>query len=454
MYPVSLREFLEKLEQAGQLARVAVEVDPYLELATIVNQVNQLPAGGPALLFPRVKGATLPVTTNLLATRQRVAWAIGTNDLGSVAARFAAELQATGCADPGEALALLVGAAQWQPRVTASPPADSWSGTVSTLADLPHIKAWPGDGGAYLTMAQVHTRHPESGALNCGMYRVQLHAPQTATVRFRQGSDAAQHLQAWHARGKAMPVTLVLGGPPVLTWAAGLPLPAGVAETAFCGYLCRHPLVMNCCQTNDLPVPAEADIIIEGEIAPGAFLDEGPFGNHTGGYDMAAATPLLRVLSVRAREQALFPWTLVGPPPQENIAMAQAAAELLLPLVQLVTPTLRRLHMPAEGIFHQAACVTLDPVDNRPLCEVAGELWRSCLLKRSRLLVVGIDDHDPHDASAVFWRVLNRVEWSRDLLIENGQMVIDARRLPATGVIQTDPQILARVLGKWREYQL
>jgi len=261
-------------------------------------------------------------------------------------------------------------------------------------------------------------------------------------------------LTAWHGRGKAMPVAIALGGPPALTWAAAAPLPAGVEEAAFCGYLSGQRLVMSDCQSCDLQVPASAEIVIEGLIEPGATRREGPFGNHTGSYDAEAAAPLLRVLSVHARQGAIYPWTLVGPPPMENIQLARATACLFLPLLKVALPTVRQLHMPNEGIFHRAALVTVEPTEGRPLAELAHLLWGSLLLKGARLLVVGATDHDPRDPAAVFWRVLNRVDWGRDLLVENGQVAIDARRLPPGEPVRCDPAVLVKVLERWPEYRI
>jgi 4-hydroxy-3-polyprenylbenzoate decarboxylase len=231
-------------------------------------------------------------------------------------------------------------------------------------------------------------------------------------------------------------------------------LPEGIEEAAFCGYLTGQPLAMSACQSSDLQVPASAEVIIEGVIEPGAVRPEGPFGNHTGSYDGDVAAPLLRVVSVHGRDGAIYPWTLVGPPPMENLQLARATARLFLPLVKLELPTVRELHMPAEGIYHRAALVTVDPGEARPFVELACLLWGTLLLQGSRLLVVAAADHDPRDAAAVFWRVLNRVDWKRDLLVKDGCLAIDARRLPAGAPVHGDPETMAKVLARWSEYRI
>ena len=454
MYPDDLRTFLQLLEQADQLARVPAMVDPRLELATIVDQVCKEAGQGRALLFEQVRGTGLPVASNLFGTLERIGWALGTTDLKGLAGQFATDLLATGASTAEMALTRLCQAPEWQPVVASRSSCYQQDHSVIGLDLLPAITAWPGDGGPYQTLAQVYTRHPDGGALNCGIYRIQQHDRHTATVRCRAGSGAAGHLAAWHSRDLAMPVAVALGGPPALTWAAGAPLPAAVEEAAFCGYLTGQRLAMSNCQTSRLLVPATAEVVIEGVIAPGDTRHEGPFGNHTGSYDAEVAAPVLRVLSVHAREGAICPWTLVGPPPRENLQMARATASLFLPLVKMALPTLQGLHMPPEGIYHRAALVTVEPGEDRPLAEVASLLWGSLLLKGSRLLVIGVADHDPHEPAAVFWRVLNRVDWARDLLVENGRLVIDARRLPAGSPVRPDPLMLAAVLARWAEYQI
>lgn len=454
MGPEDLRVFLHLLEQADQLARVSVAVDPQLELATIVDLVSKGRSRARALLFETVRGGRLTVAANLFGAPERVGWALGTTDLEVLTAKFANDLTMTGEQDAERAFAALLRSQEWQPVVGSHPLCREVDHSGVGLDLLPAIKAWPGDGGSFLTLPQVYTRHPDGGLLNCGMYRIQYHDRHTATIRCRATSGAGRHLAAWHERGAAMPVAVALGGAPILSWAASAPLPGGVDETAFCGYLLGKRLAVSPCQISDLLVPASAEIVIEGVVEPGACRSEGPFGNHTGSYDVETAAPVLRVLSVHARQEAIFPWTLVGPPPMENIQLMRATEQLFLPLMRMALPTLRGLHMPSEGIFHRTALITVDPAEERPLAELVELLDNTLLLKDSRLLVIGVADHDPHNPAAVFWRALNRVDWNRDLLVVNGRLAVDARRLPAGGPVRSDRGVMKRVLDRWREYGL
>lgn len=454
MYPDDLMCFLHLLEQSGRLARIQATVDPYLELAAIVDRVSKGAGGGRAVLFEAVHGASLPVAANLFGAVEQIGWALGTTDLKEVVQRFSADLAVYSDIDSEHALSRICSQTRWQPIIVTHPVCRAADHTARGLELLPPVVGWPGDGGPFLTLAQVFSRHPDGGALNCGLYRIQRHGSHAATIRCRPGSGAARHLAAWHNRGRAMPVAVALGGAPILTWAASAPLPDDVDETAFCGYILGQRLEMSECQNSGLLVPARAEVVIEGVIEPGSMAVEGPFANHTGIYDFAAKAPLMRVLSVHAREQPIYPWTLVGPPPMENIQLAQVTARMMLPLVKMAVPTVRALHMPAEGIFHRAAIITVEAGENRPLEELAKLLRGTLLLRGSRLLIVGTADHEPQDYATTFWRVLNRADWQKGLLIENGWLTVDARRQAGGEAVHCDAGILERILARWSEFQL
>lgn len=454
MHPTDLRTFLHLIEQAGQLVRVAPLVDPHLELATVTDQVCKNERNPRALLFEQVRGATMPVAVNLFGNVQRLAWALGTTDLDALAGRLERDLAAPGGSNIEQALAAICAAPQYQPRTCCQPACRQVDLGANGLALLPHIQAWPEDGGCYLTLAQVITRGYADGPQNCGMYRVQLIDRQHVAVRCRPRSGMAGHLAEWHAAGKSLPVAIVLGGPPCLTWAAAAPLPSTIDEAAFCGYLTGQQLDMASCEESALLVPGDADIVIEGEIAPGEQSIEGPFGNHTGYYDPQGNAPLLAVTRVTTRKNPIFPWTLVGSPPMEDIALAQVSERLCLPMVRFSVPSVRNIYMPPEGIFHRAALLAIDPDEKRPLPDLAAALWQTGLLRGARLLVLCSDDCSLHDTSGIYWRGLNRVNWERDLFLDTGKLVIDARHLPSGAKLGHDPTVLEQVLQRWPELGL
>lgn len=453
MRPDDLHAYITLLEQADELVRIDVPVDPRLELATIADRVSKGAGRRRALLFDAVKGAGLPVAVNLFGTRQRVAWALGTTDLEGLANRVAEALRQTGEVDSSAALARLTCDPRWQAQTVFD--ADCFAiERPERLHALPSILAWPGDGGCYLTLGQVFSRAPESHQQNCGMYRLQILAAERGALRLHPGSGCARHLDAWADHGQPMPVAITLGGPPALTWAAGVSLPDTVCETDYVGFLTGKPVSMVPCRTLDLNVPAQSEIVIEGYIHPGEQEIEGPFGNHTGGYVAAAPAPVFRVDKVYHRSHAVFPWTLVGPPPMEDLALAAATERLLLPMLRHDHPWVLDVHMPREGIFHRAALVRLGATAPVALEEVLAAIDASLLLRRSRILVLLDETADLGQPAQVYWKVVNAIDGSERLQVTPRQVVIDARTASGSKVVHPDPQVLSRVLARWSDYRL
>jgi 4-hydroxy-3-polyprenylbenzoate decarboxylase len=451
--PTDLREFLAGLVAAGELHSVEAEVDPHLEIAAVTDRICKSPGGGPALRFDRPRGSSVPVLTNLFGSPRRMALALGVKRLDELAPRLAAALDQAGPGGGMVRLANLTRDPIWQPRAVTAGPCREIRQPTPDLNGLPALHSWPGDGGRYLTLPLVFTRHPDSGEENCGMYRLQLFAPDRLGLHLSANADAARHLAAWHRRGEPMPVAVALGGPPALIFAAGLPLPGERAETAFAGFLQGAPLELVPGIGNGLRVPACAEFVIEGEISPGATHLEGPFGNHTGVYVAAAPAPLLQVTAVSKRRNPLYPCTVVGPPPMEDCWLAKAAERLLLPVLQQDVPELVDWNLPLEGIFHGCALVSVDcrPGRGRLLLQ---RLRSHPLLARSRMLVLFDGQVDVRDLAACYWRAINLVDPQQDLTIAAGRIDLDATGSdPATdvGPAGTTRQLVA---ARWREYGL
>jgi 4-hydroxy-3-polyprenylbenzoate decarboxylase len=452
--PDDLQNFISMLEQAGELSRVRCSVDPELEVAAIINAVCKGQGRGQALLFENVRGYRLPLAANLFGSPTRLAMALGVRDLSVLTKKFQADLAATGSQDVLLALKELVACAQHQAAYVDNAPCFARDVTESGLDALPALKSWPGDGGRYLTLAQVFTTHPETGTDNCGMYRVQLVGRDRALLRCHPGSGGAAHLAAWHARGEAMPVAITLGGPPIMTWLAGVSLPGCVKETAFAGYLSGRPMQMGRCRDFNLAVPATAEIVIEGRIFPGEELVEGPFGNHTGRYVPASPAPVIRVEKISMREGAVFPCTVVGPPPMENVQLAALTAQILLPLLQFDHPWVHDLYMPPESIFHGAAMIAVAPECGLSFEEISRALWASALLKNSKLLLLLDRDAPLRDSGAVYWRLLNSVVWPASPHIDGQKVALDARTPAGSRRVATGDELEQNVLRRWHEYGL
>jgi 4-hydroxy-3-polyprenylbenzoate decarboxylase len=444
-YAFDLRKFIEHLTLHHELHTVAVPVALELEIARITERVSK--AHGPALLFGAPQPAALPLLTNLFGSPRRAAWALGAvdEDLSPLVTRLTDLLQG-GEGTAAQRLEFLCRGI----KPTLAPPA--WQEGVGELAELPFLQSWPGDGGSYLTLPLVVTRHPESGARNWGIYRVQRRPDGTLLIHWKEGSGASLHARAWQEQGEAMPVAIVLGAPPALLWAAAAPLPAGIDEAAFIGLLAGAALPLSRCTTLDLLVPAQAEAVLEGHVAPGDLGREGPFGNHSGSYAPATLVPRLHLSALHRRRDCCCPATVVGPPPMEDCYLAALTPQLFLPLLQIDLPEVVGLAMPLEGIFHGCALVAAAVAGNGS--ELLARLRASELLRRSRLLVLFGANVNIHDYGEAFWTALNAVDPARDFTILPAVgLNIDASR-PPLRPLSPDPQIVAQVAARAGEYGL
>lgn len=445
-----LSSFISSLEERGELHRIRAEVDPRLEIAAVTDRVSKGAGGGRALLFERVCGHRFPVATNLFGSRQRTAWALGVETLESIAERLTRELaKATGSAD--ERLQTILARPEFAPLPATEAPCQEITEPIADFSLLPALQSWFGDGGRFITLPQVFTRDPETGEPNCGMYRMQIFDASTAGLHWRPGSDAARHHAAWQRRGERMPVAVALGGDPALTYAAGSPLPAGLDEVAYAGFLRGAPVAMAPCKSSDLEVPAGAEFVLEGYVEPGEERLEGPFGNHTGSYTPPEPWPVFHLTRITHRRDAIFPCTLVGPPPMEDCWLAKAGERLLLPLLRIDFPEIVDLNFPIETIFHGCALLSVRTSAGSGR-ELLRSLWQSRFFRSSRLLVLLAEEVDVQNPAQVYWQAVNRVDPERDVIVEAARIGIDASRVPPGGRVVGDVETELRVKRRWHEY--
>ena len=463
-----LRDFLARLDELGELHRVAVEVDPHLEIAAVTDRACKLAGGGPALLFEWVKGSGFPVATNLFGSEQRVAAALGFERTADIAGWMRALLVQLPGDSAMEKLSNLRAHPAWQealPVTAGSIPCREIVEARTDLSKFPFLKSWPCDGfpdhdGRFITLPQVISRDPQSGELNCGMYRVALLGRDRVGVHWGPNSGAAAHAAAWQRLGKPMPVNIVLGGPPALAFSASLPLPPALDEFTFAGLLQGAPLEIAGSLASDLPVPAGAELVIEGIVEPGEMVRDGSFGNHTGYYAAPADVPLVRVTSVSRRSDMIYPATVVGRPPMEDCWLAVAAGRILLALLQVDFPEIGALHQPLAGIFHGGTVISVRKDADGAVSRLLAGLRDHSLIRHSRLLILVDAVQDPADLDGVYWRVMNNVVWTRDLVFNGGQLAVDAtcklagvtsgeeKRLP----VEQDRSVENMVSQRWREY--
>ncbi len=424
----NLHECLADLERVGQLRRIDAEVDAELLAGAIQRRVFQ--ARGPALLFTRVKDCAFPMAANLFGTLERVHF-LFRDTLRSVERLFQLK------ADPMEGLKHPLRSASLLPALLHTLPKRVRSGPVlaceTSISKLPRLKSWPRDGGAYVTLPQVYTEDPARPGFrdsNLGMYRVQLDGN-----RYRPDEEVGLHYQIHrgigphHAeairRGEPLRVNIFVGGPPALTLAAVMPLPEGVAELFFAGVLAGHRIEM--VERGGLPMPAEADFCITGSVDPQWLLPEGPFGDHLGYYSLAHDFPVLRVDKVFHRTNAVWPFTTVGRPPQEDTVFGTFIHELTAGLVPTVFAGVREVHaVDAAGVHPLLLAVGSEryvpyAADRQPqeLLTCAMNLLGSTQTALSKYVLIAAREDDQNltakDIPAFFRHVLERVDLSRDL---------------------------------------
>ena len=298
-FPYSdLKEFLAALSAAGELHRVGVPVDPTLELSEIVTRTVR--AQGPALLFERPTRGDMPVAINLFGTRRRMAMALGVEDVNEIGARIGELVRPelpVGWAGIREGLGKLLQLTSVPPKKVRGAPCQEivYKGAEVDLGRLPGLQVWPGDGGIFHNYGLTHTKHPETGKRNLGLYRLQQHSPTTLGLHWQIHKDSTAHHAVAERLGQRLPVAVAIGCDPVVSYAASAPLPGDIDEYLFAGFLRGERVEMVDCLTVPLQVPANAQIVLEGYVEPGERAPEGPFGDHTGFYTPVEPFPVLHI---------------------------------------------------------------------------------------------------------------------------------------------------------------
>lgn len=422
-----LRAFVDHLERRGRLHRVRAPVSRDLEITEITDRISKGPPDrNVALLFERVEGFEMPVLINAFGSAERMAWALGVERLDELGARLARLLDPRLPGSFTERLrrlgALLELARAGPRRVDTAPCQEVVETHRPSVAEIPVLRCWPGDAGRFITLPCVFTRDPVTGARNVGLYRLQVFDEQTLGLHWQTHKGSAEH----HRRAEEvlpaepMPVAVALGADPALIYAASAPLPPGVDEVAFAGWLRGEGVELVRCRTVDLEVPARAEIVLEGWVDPRERRVEGPFGDHTGYYSLPRAYPVLHLTAVTRRARPLYATTIVGRPPQEDYWLGKATERLFLPLIRMVLPEVVDLNMPAEGVFHNLVIVSIKKRYPGHARKVMLGLWGMGLMALAKTIVVVSDHVNVHDLSEVAWRASGNIDPRRDLVILEG----------------------------------
>jgi 4-hydroxy-3-polyprenylbenzoate decarboxylase len=422
-------EWIEFLESHGELARIRQPISPLLEITEVVDRVSKGPEkANKALLFESVQGSDIPVLINAYGSAQRMAWALGVEELEELNRKLSRLLDLhppTGLRQTlgrgGELLAALSSAGIKPKMAHSAPVQEVVRQADASLEELPILQCWPEDGGRFITLPQVITRDPQSGIRNVGMYRLQMLDARTFLVHWQRHKGGAEHeRRAQELHSGQIPAAVVLGGDPASVWCASAPLPPDVDEYLLAGFLKGSPVEFVRCVSQPLEVPAQAEIVIEGSIDIQEHRPEGPFGDHTGYYTPVEPFPVFHVTAITRRAQPVYPATVVGIPPMEDYWMGKATERLFLPLVRLFLPEVRDIAMPAEGVFHNLVLVSLRKRYPGHARKVIHGLWGLGLLMLAKAIVVVDDWVDVQNLSQTAWQALGNVDWSRDLVISTG----------------------------------
>ena len=480
-----LRQFIELLEERGQLKRITALVDGDLEIAEISNRMLQV--GGPALLFENVKDSPFPILVNSLGTLERVCWAMKME--------HPQELE-----ELGKKLGMLQ-----QPKppkkidqaidfgkvlfdvVKARPSKDFFPACQQIVINeeeldlnkLPLIRPYPKDAGKIITLGLVITKDCETGTPNVGVYRLQLQSDKTMTVHWLSVRGGARHLRKAAQNGKKLEIAIALGVDPLIILAAATPIPVDLSEWLFAGLYGGSGVKLAKCKTVDLEVPADSEFVLEGTIDPNEVLPDGPFGDHMGYYGGVEDSPLVRFQCITHRKDPIYLTTFSGRPPKEEAMMAIALNRIYTPILRQQVSEITDFFLPMEALSYKAAIISIDKAYPGQAKRAAMAFWSALPQFTYTKFVIVVDKEiNIRDPRQVVWAVSSKVDPVRDVFILEetpfdtldfasekiglgGRMAIDAttKVYPETHhewgeVLESDPHVAQKVSDRWAEYGL
>jgi 4-hydroxy-3-polyprenylbenzoate decarboxylase len=429
--PKNLREFLDLLQQHDELVEINVPVSPELEITEITDRVSKSKGMlNKGLLFSTVEGSAMPVAINTLGSYERVKLALGIEHFEEVQQRiqdFVKPQMPSSLLDKVMMLPKLAELNQFLPRtIKGSAPCQEVVITdlnEPILDKIPVITCWPDDGGPFITMPVVFTKNVETGERNAGMYRLQKYSNTSTGMHWHKHHDGNRLYENAKRAGKdRIEVAVALGAPPHVMYSATAPLPPGIDEMIFAGFLHREPVKMVKCKTIDMEVPAESEIILEGYVLLDELKREGPFGDHTGYYSLADDYPIFHITAMTHRKDPIYCTTIVGKPPQEDYYLGKATERIFLPLLKLFIPEVIDMNLPAEGVFHNCIIMSIDKRYPGHARKVMSSVWGFGQMMFSKYVVIVDKDVNVHDLSDVAWRVFNNTDPQRDTMFTEGPL--------------------------------
>ena len=473
-----LRDFIRALEKNNELKRIPFEVDPKLEITEFADRAVK--QGGPALLFEKPKGSSIPVLINAFASARKMEIALEVDSVDEVAHRISEFLEMRvpqGLIAKIKMLPKLAEIGSFFPKTVSDGECkevirhDNFS-----LSEFPILQCWPEDGGRFITLPMVFSMNPDTGKRNCGCYRMQVYDDRTTGMHWQTHKQGAEHYRRLLQEGKQsrMPIAVVIGSDPATMYSAILPLPPDLDEMMMAGFLRGKPVHMVKCETCDIEVPANSEIVLEGYVELGELRREGPFGDHTGFYSLEDDYPVFHITCVTHRKDPIYATTIVGPPPMEDFYMGRAVERIFLPLMRLQLPEIRDISMPAEGVFHNLMLVSIRKSYPLHARKVMHAIWGLGQAMFTKCIVVVDEDVDVQNVREVAWKALNNIDPERDIQFVLGpvdsldhasrmanygsKMGIDATRKwkeegfarPWPGVIRMSDEVRSRVDDLWK----
>lgn len=427
----SLNQFIERLEERGELVRITQKVNPELEITEITDRVSKQSDGGKALLFENT-GTMFPILMNAMGSEKRMELALGVNnlnDIGEELERLFVDFSSpkNSIIEKLKMLPKLSGIASWMPKlVKGKGKCQEVIHHDPDLYILPVLKCWPEDGGPFVTLPMVITKDPVTETRNVGMYRMQIFEKNLTGMHWHKHKVGARHFAEYKRLGKKMPVAVALGGDPAYTYSATAPVPDNVDEYMLAGFLRKKSVELVKCVTQDIEVPKDADIIIEGYIDPEEeFIWEGPFGDHTGFYSLADWYPKFHVTCITHRKDAVYPATIVGVPPMEDAWIGKATERIFLtPIKIAILPEVIDYDLPFAGVAHNIAIVKMHKTYPGQAIKVMNALWGAGQMMFNKIMIVVDQNIDIHQYHQLIEIVIDNINPSADFHFMQGPLDI------------------------------
>ncbi|MGQ0794569.1 MAG: menaquinone biosynthesis decarboxylase [Nitrosopumilaceae archaeon] len=415
-----LGEFIEKLENAGELRRIKTQVNSDLEIAEILRRIMY--ANGPAVLFEDVKNHTMPVLGNAFGSMKRLEIGLETDDFTQIGQRIVDMTRMdipSSIFDKIRKLPELSKMTDIVPKLQKSGPVTEVFEDAPSFENIPILKSWPKDAGRFITFGLVATRHPETDIRNLGVYRMQVLDKTHALMHWQKHKRGANHYEIKKDTGNKIEVAVVIGADPATVFSAVAPVPEGLDKYLFAGIVRKTGIKTVKCKTVDLEVPANAELVLEGYVDPSDIRMEGPFGDHTGYYTPQEPYPTFTLTGIIRREKPIYLTTIVGKPILEDAFIGKVIERSFLPLIKMFQPEVVDFSMPASGWFQGMAIISIKKRYPGQARKVMMGLWGLGQLALTKIFIVVDEDVNVHDIHDVIWAVTTRADAARDIMIVN-----------------------------------